>query len=221
MNNKGLLLTIFCLGVVESASAQEPDRGMVLHLASCYFNLQQYDLAVHWYGRVEGLEDGKELVNYARALRMNREFRQAQLVLDRALKHAHENVAWSAEREQAFLLEDQGLWGQACKKWVAILNEPRLASLHRRAKLKAWYYEAYFRYGYCLFKYSQSRRVLYSGKSEMFVNLAAKILYRLETGNKEGWNLIKKDFLELLQKEEKLREAYEQLKETDYYRRLP
>ncbi len=114
--------------------------------------------------------------------------------------------------EKNFVLEDSDRIGTAIKGWNALMNR-----LRERAgqdfEIKQLYFDCYFYNARCWYKYSQSAKVLKDGKEEQFLNSAARYIVNLENAkNKEGWEMVRDKFIDLMDMEPKLKKAYEKLK---------
>ena len=207
----------------------------VMFLATCYSSLEEYAKAAQLYAKIappkfldnDKLSDEEEKevasywylqVQYAKALRLSARGKQdlakAKKVLDDLVHHKNARMQLYAEVEQIHILQDAGLYGYAMKGWAKIMNNPSLkAKLADEPNLKEVYFNAYYENTWCLYKYSQTPKVIAAGKERKYLAPAANNIVRLEkSANQEGWLIVGPRFRELLAGEPKLKAAYEDLK---------
>jgi hypothetical protein len=151
-------------------------------------------------------------LQYAKALREAKEFKEAMRTLNHLLQHPNGQYHILAEFEKQFILHDNEIYGTAIKGWGELMNR-----LRERAAVdqdvKRLYFEGYYWNSYCWYKYSQTEKVKAANKEEQFLNAAANYIVRLERSeNQEGWNFVADRYAELLEAEPRLKEAYENLK---------
>jgi hypothetical protein len=218
-------------------------------LARCYDSIAQHCKAAELYGkvampkfldRVANKNDKKPLfteeeekevqtywysqVQYAKQLRQCPENKKANLdladrALNRLLSHANARGHLLAEKEKLYLLEERGLFGRAITAWGKFMANPSLKKPDDPSA-KETYYDAYYHYVYCTFKYSQGKGVKGTTKEKAALRRAADYMLRMENiknaanpaESGEGWQILGPRFRELMEAEPSLRVQYEDLK---------
>jgi hypothetical protein len=214
----------------------------IMVLANFYSTLEEYPKAANLYNKIpepkalnsDKLTEDEEKevgtywfmqIQYAKALRLSAQSREdlgkAKKVLDVLQRHKNARLLIFAEVEQIHLLEDSEkfgtpLYGLAIKGWTGIMNNPTLKSkLADDPNLKELYFNAYYGYTRCLYKTSQTEKIIAAGKEKTYLAAAAKNVLKLERAtNPEGWQIVGPRFVELLSTEPKLKDEYEELKKT-------
>ncbi len=215
------------------------DLKETVFLANCYSSLEEYAKAASLYARIPEPaalgkdklteEEEKEVatywflqVQYARALRLSAKSKedllQAKKVLDNLQHHKNARILIYAEVEQIHVLEDSAnfgtpLYSLAIKGWAGIMNNPNLrAKIADDPNLKELYFNAYFGNAWCLYKLSQTEKVVAAGQEAKYLQAAAKNFFKLEKStNQEGWQIVGPRVRELLASERKLKEEYDKL----------
>ncbi len=213
----------------------------IMFLANCYYSLDQYCRAAGLFEKIQPPKalakdkladtDEQEVqtywyiqVQYARALRLCSQekdekerkdlLKKANFHLETLKRHKHARLQLYAEKEQLHILEDSSLYGLAIKGWGGLMKtlSPRVAD---DAKLKEMYFEAYYQNVWCMFKYSQTEAAQKAKKEKEFLRASANQIVRLENSkSQEGWQIVGQRFVELLDAEPKLKDAYEELKKA-------
>ncbi|HWY86811.1 MAG TPA: hypothetical protein VNX28_08800 [Gemmataceae bacterium] len=209
----------------------------IMFLATCYSSLEEYAKAAKLYKEIpppKALEkdklqedEEKEIatywflrVQYAKALRLSakgkEDLGEAKKVLDALLQHKNARLQVYAEVEQIHILQDAALYGLAMKGWSKIMGNPTLKSkLADDSSLKDLYFNAYYENAWCLYKYSQSDKVVSGGQEKKYLRPAANYILKLEKAkDQEGWQIVGHKCRELLVSEKKLRDEYDDLKKT-------
>ena len=95
------------------------------------------------------------------------------------------------------------------------MGNPAVKSKLDDPKVKDIYFESYYGYTYCMYKYSQTEKVIAAKKEQQYLRAASNNILKLERSmNPEGWQIVGHRFRELLDAEPKLRQDYEELKKT-------
>ena len=229
----------FSAFIDELASKKEKglDLKDTMFLATCYSSLEEYSKAANLYSRIPPPgaldkdklkeEEEKEIatywflqVQYARALRLSakgkEDLARAKKVLDALVQHKNGRLQVYAEVEQIHILQDAALYGLAMKGWSKIMTNPTLKSkLADDPNLKELYFNAYYENAWCLYKYSQSDKVIAAGQEKKYLRPAANYILKLERArDQEGWRIVGHKCRELLGSEKKLRDEYDDLKKT-------
>lgn len=173
---------------------------------------QERELQTYWYIQVQ----------QAKALRMcfqedkNKEkLEKANKVIETLLNHPNARQQMRAEKEKIHLLEESGLFGTAINGWGGFLKNPSLKSQLNDPNIKEMYFEAYYHYGYCIYKYGQTDAAKAKGLDKRYTTYAANHLLRLKNSpNPEGWNIVGPQVEALLQREEPLRAEFAKLDKT-------
>jgi hypothetical protein len=227
--------TAFIDVLAQSAEKSVLKRNDIIFLANCYNSLEQYDRAAKLYGLVKPpVADPKQANNekykqdfdkekqaywlmqvlYGAALRKNKQIPEAKKVLEKVLSSPDGAGKLVAEKEMNIILEDQGLYGTAIKRWGEFMSNPTLKKqVTQYEEAKKVYFEAYYHYAYCWYKYSQGPKVKGTDKEKKFLQRSAEYMLRLEKSkNGEGWRLVGPQFEELLRQEPALNAVYQELK---------
>jgi hypothetical protein len=212
---------------VETRAKQADAKGLVqdlIFLADSYSNLELHDKAARMYskypepkGETGNPPDDKQVqlywyfqVQYGRELRLAKKFNEAIAVLKRVRNDPRSKFGLLADKEQIHVLEDQGKFGPAVNEWTKMLNNPSVRNFNSD-KGKEFYYDCYYHFTYCNYKYGLNHKIL-ATKKEFIRRAADWIVRREKAANQDGWNLTRARFQELLASEAPLREAYEALK---------
>jgi hypothetical protein len=200
-----------------------------LFLAEAYGTLEQPQKAAELYGKVPepkaldkknpSEEEVKDIakywylqIQYAKALREGKDFKTAFKVLNRLLSHENAQYHILAEMEKLHVLEDNGTYGTAIKGWQELMTRLR-AKAGEDNQIKKLYFDGYFGLTRSYYKYSQTAKVIQSGREEQFLTVAANNILKLENAtNNEGWSFVGDRFIELMDQSPKLKETYEKLK---------
>ncbi|MCS7046556.1 MAG: hypothetical protein NZO58_09395, partial [Gemmataceae bacterium] len=154
-------------------------------------------------------------IQYAKALKENKEFNKAYRVLDRLVRHPLGEYHIVAETVKNEILEDDGKYGAAIKGWQELLQRLNNAARNdKTGQLKKIYFDTYFNHVRSWYKYSQAPTIK-DDKRELALNTAARYIVLLENAkNPEGWQMVRERFMELLDAEPVLKKAYEKQKEA-------
>jgi hypothetical protein len=194
---------------------------------------EEKEVQTYWYVQVkyaeqlrlsaEQLRPDKEGNDEAAKKEKDDRLKEARKVIDNLMAHEQARQVLLAEKEQNHLYEAMELWGTATTKWQAFFNNPNLkAQVADDPRLKEMYFEAYYHLTYCLYKYSQSAKVVTTKSEPVFLKRAANNIVRLEATVHpvtqappgEGWEIVGHRFRELLAAEPKLKTEYENLKKA-------
>jgi hypothetical protein len=219
----------FVDGIADGILKSKPTLLDYRFIGSAYSSLDQPKKAAELFSKIEEPKSlgNKELdqdelkevqdywavrLQYAKALREAKEFKESMRVLNHLLTHPNGQYHISAEFEKQFILHDNDIYGTAIKGWGEIMSR-----LRERAAVdqdvKRLYFEGYYWNSYCWYKYSQTQKVKAANKEEQFLNAAANYIVRLERSeNQEGWGFVADRYAELLDSEPRLKEAYDNLK---------
>jgi len=212
-------------------------RNDIIFLATCYNSLDEYAKAAELYAQVQppvldpakvNDEKAKEefekdrqaywliQVLYGSALRQSKKVKEAEKVFARILATPDAAGKLLAEKEQIILLEDKGLYGAAIKRWGEFMGNDKLKrQLSQSEDAKKVYFDAYYHYSLCWFKYSQGAKLKGTDREKKFLTRAANYIVQLENSrNQDGWRLAGPAFQELLRQEPALHRAYQELKRT-------
>jgi hypothetical protein len=171
---------------------------------------------VFWKQQKEKYDRGEQLwwmvqVYQARELRKAGKLDQADKLLATVLNDPKAISKLVAGKEKIHVLEDRGLWGKAITEWSNFLQNQTLQRQARDNKdMKKFYFEAYYQFVYCWYKFSQT-----TGKKneEKYLKRAADYILRLETAkSKDGWQLIEPQVQELLRESPALSRVYKEMK---------
>ena len=169
---------------------------------------EEKEIQTYWYSQVQ----------YARQLRQCPENKDENLelankLLYRLLTHPNARGQVLAEKERIHVVEESGRYGPAINLWDKFLKNPAVKSrLGDDQNTKEMYFDAYYHYAYCAYRYSQDPK---AKSAKTWLRRAADSIVRLEKAkDNEGWQLIGPRFQELLENEPPLRAQYEQLKKT-------
>jgi hypothetical protein len=209
-------------------------RNEIIFLANCYSSLNEFDKAAKLYGQVqppvldqakvndekykEDFEKERQAywlmqVLYGSALRQSKQLAEAEKVFNKVLTTKEAAGKLLAEKEQIIIQEDKGLYGTAIKRWGDFMASPAVKKNLAYEEGKKVYFEAYYHFVYCWFKYSQGAKVKGTDKEKVFLERAANYIVRLETAkNQEGWRFVRGMFQELLLQEPAFNTVYLKLK---------
>jgi hypothetical protein len=166
-------------------------------------------------------EQEKELLSYwslqleyGNLLRKSKDYEAANKVYVGIMNHPNSRAQLAAKKEQIHIYEDRETYGPAIKLWKDFMDSlQRTGRLGQEKKLQEVYFDAYYHNALCFYKHSQLPKVIKDGKEQLYLNNAASLIYRLETSRDNlGWQLIGPRFLNYMQNEKKLKDAYEALK---------
>ena len=92
------------------------------------------EVAMYWNLRIQ----------YAKALRANRDFPNVHAVHDNLLKDPKATFQIYADMEKNFAMEDDKKYGAALQRWNAFMKNPGLTSKLQDPKMKELYFQGYF-----------------------------------------------------------------------------
>jgi hypothetical protein len=211
------------------------NRNDIIFLANCYNSLSEYGKAAKLYGQVQPPAFDKEKANdekykedfekerqaywlmqvlYGSALRQSKQSAEAKKVFERILSAPDAAGKLLAEKELIIITEEDGLYGTAIGRWGKFMsNDKLLKQIRQYEEAKKVYFDAYYHYAYCWFKYSQGPKIKGTEKEPKFLQRAADYIFKLETSkNRDGWKYAEPQFRELLRQEPVLFAAYQELK---------
>lgn len=145
--------------------------------------------------------------------------KEANGIVERLLKHPHARMNLMAKEERLYIYEEAGLYGTAIGGWTDLMKEPFLKdNLAGAAKLrilfdrrpKDVYFNAFYHYGYSVYRYAQSEAGKKAGATAKYTDFAAKHFLRLKNAaSPEGWQIVEPLFNDLRARETAFREAFE------------
>lgn len=214
------------------------DAADYFFLGRCYDSLDEHCKAAQMYGKItepkilgrklkkgEKFADNEEKeiqtywysqVKYASQLRQCAEkneenIAKAYQVLKRLLAHDNARGQLLADKELIHITQERKFYGSAITQWQNFMSKPNVKGKLDDPSVKEMFFDAYYNYVFCMYKYSQDAKVKKTSKDK-FLRRAADYIVRLEPG--EGWQFVGQRFRDLLQAEEPLRRQYDELKAT-------
>jgi len=143
-------------------------------------------------------------------LRLGKEYKAAETKMIEIMKTEWGPRSHQVQEEKARLFEDQVKWGGAAVAWkdlMAIL-QPRVT---KEPKIKEQYYEAYYSYIYCLYKYALTLED--AKKKGDYIKRAAQLMIKLEEIQPDfGGEGMKDKYMQLLKDEAVLKKEYDAIK---------
>ncbi len=118
-----------------------------------------------------------------------------------------------AEKEMIHILMklEPPRYGTAVSMWQKFLASPYFRSNMDKRAVQEMFYDAYFNYVFCFYKYGEGHSNATKGKA--YVRRAADLILRIENAsNTLGWDMVGDKFKELLENEAKLKDVYDTLK---------
>ncbi|MFO0966310.1 MAG: hypothetical protein U0793_12100 [Gemmataceae bacterium] len=233
--------TIFLDDMATKGGVKGLSTGDVIFLAGAFASLEQYDRAAKLFEKVTPPKlldspakmkfvEKEELelysywrirLEYAKTLRLGKgDLKKAAEIVENLLGHEHGRLQLMAKVEKYQIYEESGLFGTAIKGWSEVMNDRFLKErlpddtalgILFGKKAKEVYFDAYYHYGYCAYKYGQSEAGMKAGVTKKYTEFAAKHFLRLKTTGPEGWAIVEPKVTELLAAEAPLREAFERL----------
>lgn len=164
---------------------------------------QEKELYIYWHFQVE---NGK-------LMRLSKDFKTANTVLNRIINHENARMQTVAEFELVEMYIDMEQYGTAIKLIGGLMEKLRRADPGKNQKVKEMYFEGFYKNTYAIYKYSQTPKVKQDGKDVKYLALAASQIVNLENApTRDGWLIAGPKFQELLEREKTLKEAYEKAK---------
>jgi hypothetical protein len=199
---------------------------VVLFLAQGYSSLDKHDKAAALLAAVPEPKDGDEKktayyqairILLLRELRLGRDLKKAREVADEILG-TPDKPRWGrsnldALKENNFLLEEEAKYTEALYAWDGMLKtlRPRID----QSGVKDQYLECYFYLTQTYFRYAVTAYPNDAAKRQKAIDKAAKFIVDLEKAHPDfGGDISRARFVDLLQKETLLKEAYEKQKGT-------
>ena len=164
---------------------------------------QDRELYIYWDFQLE----------YANLLRKSKDFEGANKVFNNIISHPNARGQTYAKRDQILIYEDKELFGPAIKLRKAYMDDLQRADIGKNKRIQEMYFDAFYDSVFMFYKLSQSKKATDEGKSDLYLNQAASMIVRLETANDPtGWQLIGPRLHQLMEKEKKIKGAYDALK---------
>jgi hypothetical protein len=149
-------------------------------------------------------------LEYGNMLRQSKDYEGANKVYVRLLNHPNGRLIWSAKKEQIHIYEEKESYGTAIKLWKGFMDDLQRAGIGQDKDMQNKYFEAYYYSALCYYKHSQLQKTIKDGKSDTYLTYAAQQIYRLETSRDPlGWQIAGPRFVALMEREKKLKAAYE------------
>ncbi|MBY0230382.1 MAG: hypothetical protein K2W96_13950 [Gemmataceae bacterium] len=163
-------------------------------------------------------------LTYIRELRLSKEpalMKEARKLIDAAMKtelHPRTKKPWgqnnlTAIKENGYLLQDEGKYGEAFALWEKIL--PQLAPHLKRGAgpMRDAFFEVYFNMTYCMLKFGMAKPE--KAKRDEAVERTARQIIKLQENHADfGGGESEKRFLDLLAQEAALKAKYDELKKA-------
>ncbi|GEM_PF-1933861 len=131
-----------------------------------------------------------------------------------AMKRLGERIAYDNDAKNKLLKRLDELGPQEVETKNLLLRRlDELTSQH--GEIKRLYFDCYYYGTRARFKYSQSAKVIKDKKEDQYLNIAANMIFKLETSaNPEGWELVGARLREFMDAEPKLKKMYDKLKKA-------
>ncbi|MGF1580516.1 MAG: hypothetical protein ACFCD0_14230 [Gemmataceae bacterium] len=221
------------------AKNESLNYNQTLFLANAYASLEKHQKAAELYAKVpmpeapeipEGadaktLEKSKEAHEkevlvwwlmqsmYAEQLRKAGKLDEAYKVAMKVLTTKEANGKLQARQQLNHIYEARGLWAKAANGWGKFMRDPQLKKLAPiNEKAKELYFQAYFHYYKCLYKYSQGAKVKGTKAEEKYLRIGVQNLVDLERANGIGWKTVQANVEQLRQDEPAFDKMYQTLK---------
>lgn len=157
---------------------------------------QENELYDYWDSQLE----------YGNMLRKSQDWAGANKLYNSIINHPNGRKQVFARKEKIHMYEDMGQFGTAQNQWVEFMKPLAKADLANNKTIQNLYFEAYYSKVVCLYKHSQSAKK----DSDSYLNQAASQIVQLEFArDSTGWQLVGPKFVDFMEKEKKLKEAYE------------
>jgi hypothetical protein len=209
---------------LDELAKQPPDKlkpDVIRFLALGYSGLGKHEQAAELLARIPASPAGDAdqqtfshavRLMYARELRQAHKFDQAGRAIQEILQTDWGKRNLEARKEQIILRQDQGQWAPAARDWGALMVTLK-PQIDKSAKLREQYFECYYYFTYCL--YQNALRLADPAKKKASILRAANLIVNLEKAQPNmGGDVLKARYDELLQKEDALRQRYEELKKA-------
>jgi hypothetical protein len=147
-----------------------------------------------------------------RELRLGKQYDAALKMLNQILKTEWGPKSHQIDEEKAALFTDWGKFGAAAVAWKDLMAK-LLPDVQKKPKVKEAYYDAYYHYINCLYKYGQSLDD--PKKKQDYIDRAAKAIVKLsETQPDYGGEGMKEKYDKLLNDEPTLKKAVQAAKQA-------
>jgi hypothetical protein len=147
-----------------------------------------------------------------RELRLGKQYEAALKMLNQILKTEWGPKSHQIDEEKAALFTDWGKFGAAAVAWKDLMAK-LLPDVQKKPKVKEAYYDAYYHYINCLYKYGQSLDD--PKKKQDYIDRAAKAIVKLsETQPDFGGEGMKEKYDKLLNDEPTLKKAVQAAKQA-------